>query len=134
MALGSADLTRIYKYQAFTLGDRAGGALTYNDVLALLNAQIAAVNDADTRFGTTFADEIQADLTALDSLDATLAREQASVNAALIKADVLAWEPGARTTGLERRFMELRRRVARVLSQSYSDSSSNAGVSMSYRG
>ncbi|MGA0200575.1 MAG: hypothetical protein ACO3NK_15935, partial [Prochlorotrichaceae cyanobacterium] len=40
--------------------------------------------------------EIQSDLDKLDTIDATLTTEQGSVNASLIKADVLEWEPGGR--------------------------------------
>lgn len=133
MALTAADLTRIFKYRAFILGSQAGGALTFNTVLTLLQQQLDNVNATDTALGTTFADEIQLDLDTLDTLDALLTTEQGNAAGALIKADVLEWQPGAKTTTIERRYMTLRQRVARVLSQSYEDSGSG-GVSLAYRG
>ena len=60
--------------------------------------------------------EIQADLDTLDTLDASLTTEQGSTNAALIKADVLEWEPGgARTRGLYAEAARLKIRLRSLL-------------------
>ena len=60
--------------------------------------------------------EIQADLNTLDTLDASLTTEQGSTNAALIKADVLEWEPGgARTRGLYAEAARLKTRLRSLL-------------------
>lgn len=60
--------------------------------------------------------EIQADLNTLDTLDAALTTEQGSTNAALIKADVLEWEPGgARIRGLHAEAARLKTRLRSLL-------------------
>ena len=60
--------------------------------------------------------EIQADLDTLDTLDATLTTEQGATNAALIKADVLEWEPGGRRTqGLATESARIKQRLRNLL-------------------
>ena len=132
MALTAADLTRIYKYQAYTLGSRAGGPLTYNAVLDLLQEQIDHVNAIDTERGTTFASQIQADLDSLDELSENLTTAQNSENAGLIKADVLEWSPGGKTAGFSAEMNRLTKRIAGMLSQTYQTPST--GLSQLYLG
>ncbi len=121
MPLGAADKTRIYKYRAFNLGTQAGGALTYNEVLELIQQQMDDINAIDTEQGTTFATEIQADLDQLDTMDAALTAAQGSENANLIQADVLQWLPGGKVSGYKSEMARLTKRIARVLAQSYED-------------
>lgn len=135
MPLGAADLTRIVKYQAFQLGTTAGNALTYNDMVTLINQQISNINDVDTAQGTTFATQIQADLTRLDTLDA--ARNTSAVDGSggikkLGIEDGIEYFEGGPQVSFTQEMELLRQRVARVLSQSYEDVDS--GVSMAYRG
>lgn len=134
MPLGAADLTRIYKYRAFTLGSRAGGPLTYNTVMALLNEQITTVNDTDTALGTTFATQIQADLDQLDTLDAARTSNAIAGNGAvkiLGIEDGIEYFQGGQQLGYTREMEMLRKRIARVLSQTYGE---GPQVTMSYRG
>ncbi|MEO1208581.1 MAG: hypothetical protein AAFX78_03480 [Cyanobacteria bacterium J06638_20] len=135
MPLGAADLTRIYKYQAFTLGSQAGGSLTYTEVLTLIQQQIDAVNAADVALSTTFATEIQADLDSLDTLDASMNSNASNggIKVLGIGSGIEYFEDGA-TKGFGSEMGRLRERVARVLSQSYADSDGGSGVSLAYRG
>ena len=132
MPLGTSDLTRIIKYKAFTLGSNAGGPLTYNSLLTLIQQQINNINATDAELGTTFADEIQADLNTLDSLDSNTTTGVSSDGIKIlgIGSGIEYFEGGA-TKGFTTEMNRLRSRVARILSQSYSDSD---GVSYAYRG
>ncbi|NEQ45620.1 MAG: hypothetical protein F6K00_19575 [Leptolyngbya sp. SIOISBB] len=135
MPLGAADLTRIVKYRAFQLGTTAGNALTYNEMVTLINQQISNINDVDAAQGTTFAAEIQVDLDRLDTLDAarnTTAREGSGSIKVLGRKDGIEYFKGGPQAGFTQEMELLRQRVARVLSQSYEDVDS--GVSMAYRG
>lgn len=133
MALTTADLTRIYKYQAFTLGRSAGGAWSYNEVLTLIQAQINAVNTTDSELGTTFANEIQADLAALDTLDSTLNSNAGQGGIKILGIeDGIEYFRGGVTEGYAKEMRRLSERVARILSQSYEDARSSIGIA--YRG
>ena len=132
MARGAADLTRIFKYRAYTLGSGAGGPLTYNTVLTLIQQQIDEVNRIDTLRGTTFAAEIQADLATLDELNENMTTANNSENAGLIKADVLEWESGGRTKGYGAEMQRLSDRIAGMLAQTYQETPT--GLTPLYQG
>ncbi|MEL7503166.1 MAG: hypothetical protein AAFN18_11930 [Cyanobacteria bacterium J06554_6] len=131
MPLTNADLTRIYRYRAFDLGAQAGGPLTYNDVITLIQQQITNINETDTELGTTFAAGIQADLNQMDTLDTTL--QTTSGDRAIKQLDVIHYFPGGTVSGNATELERLRARVARVLSQSYGEGATS-GVSELWRG
>lgn len=131
MALGTADLERIVKYRAFDLGSNAGGPLTWQSVMQLVQNQINFVNANDLRFGTDIAGQIQADLDQMDSDD-----EARSANAAqggLRRVDVIEYFQGGATSGYSSNVKRLSRRVATMLSQTF-DNSNSHGMSMLGRG
>lgn len=130
MPLGSADLTRIYKYGAYDIGPDAG-PLSYNQVLDLIQAQITAINDTDAERGTTFATDIQSDLDALDTLDAQVNAQAANKNIKVL--DVIEYFPGGTSIAYQDEMQRIADRVKRVLSLSYG-STSGAGASLLYRG
>jgi hypothetical protein len=118
MALTVDDLDRIVKYRAFTLGDSAGGPLTWQSVMQLIQNQINFVNAQDTRFGTDIAGLIQADLDQMDADDA--AQTAAAGQAGLKRVDVIEYFQQGATSGYSTNVERLRLRVATMLSQTYS--------------
>ena len=79
--------------------------------------------------------EIQADLDKLDTIDAALTTEQGSVNAALIKADVLEWEPGGRrTTGFTSEMARIKNRIRALLGISGPTTGGRSGMGILMRG
>lgn len=131
MALGTADLERIIKYRAFDLGSNAGGPLTWQSVMQLVQNQIDFVNANDLKFGTDIAGRIQADLDQMDADD-----EAQNANAAqggLRRVDVIEYFQGGATSGYSSNVARLARRVAMMLSQTF-DSGNTPGMSMLGRG
>lgn len=131
MALGPGDLERIIQYSAFDLGSNAGGPLTWQTVMQLIQNQIDFVNRNDERFGTNIAGLIQADLDQMDADD-----EAQSSNAAqggLKRVDVIEYYQGGAVSGYSANVNRLRRRVAKMLSQTFEDGTT-AGTSMLGRG
>jgi hypothetical protein len=118
MALTADDLNRIVKYRAFSLGDSAGGPLTWQSVMQLIQNQINFVNAQDTRFGTDVAGLIQADLDQMDADDA--AQTAAAGQAGLKRVDVIEYFQSGSTVGYSANIERLRLRVAAMLSQTYS--------------
>lgn len=131
MALTADDLTRILKYRAFTLGADAGGPLTWQSVMTLVQNQINFVNAQDTKFGTDIAGTIQADLNQMDADDE--AQTAAAGQAGLKKVDVIEYFQSGSTVGFSTNINRLRQRVAALLSQTYS-TADVVGSSMLGRG
>jgi hypothetical protein len=74
--------------------------------LAQAESLLSAITDEDV---------IAEIVTCLDDLDAireALKSERSSVDAALIKVDVLEWSPGSRTSGMEAERRELQNQLA----------------------
>ncbi len=97
----SADtLVKIVRFLGFSLGDK--------DVIqqALTNIEINAPE---------FIPAIEFLTSELEQLEATIAEEMSSANSALIRADVLEWEAGARSEGMLNRRSELRHRIYNLL-------------------
>lgn len=132
MALTAADLTRIYQYGAYTLGD-ASGELTTPDVLDLIQSQIDSINAIDLARGTTFATQIQTDLARLDALDRArnAAAEDGGIKVLGGTSEGIEYFPGGVTTGYTREFGIIKSRIARVLSQSIG--AGEIGITYSYR-
>lgn len=79
--------------------------------------------------------EIQSDLDKLDTIDATLTTEQGSVNASLIKADVLEWEPGGRrVAGFTAEMSRLKNRIRTLLGIDSLTSGGRSGMGILMRG
>ena len=131
MALTADDLTRIVKYRAFTLGADAGGPLTWQSVMQLVQNQINFVNAQDTKFGTDIAGTIQTDLDQMDADDE--AQTAAAGQAGLKKVDVIEYFQSGSTIGYSANINRLRQRVAALLSQTYSTADA-VGSSMLGRG
>jgi len=133
MPLGAADLTRIYQYGAYSLGNTEG-ELTTPDVMDLINQQITNLNAIDTAQGTTFADNIQADLDRMDTLDSTLNSSAGDRNVKILGiGSGIEYFQGGSVAGIAQEFERLRLRIARVLAQSISTGQSG-GVTPLYRG
>jgi hypothetical protein len=120
MPLTAADLTRIIKYNAYELGSQAGGPLTWQSKMQLIQNQINFVNANDARFGTDIAGAIQADLDQLDLDDES--NSAAAPQGGLEQVDVIRYFPGGATMGFSSNMNRLRRRVAQMLSQTYQQS------------
>jgi hypothetical protein len=120
MALGAADLERIIKYQAFDLGSNAGGPLTWQSVMQLVQNQINFVNANDVRFGTDIAGRIQADLDQMDADDEAQSASSAQGN--IKRVDVIEYFQGGAVSGYSANVNRLRRRVAMMLSQTFENS------------
>lgn len=131
MALTADDLTRIIKYRAFSLGSDAGGPLTWQSAMQLVQNQINFVNAQDIKFGTDIAGAIQADLDQMDADDE--ATTAAAGQAGLKKVDVIEYFQHGSTIGFSANMNRLRQRVAILLSQTYA-TSDNTGVSALGRG
>lgn len=131
MALTADDLTRIIKYRAFSLGADAGGPLTWQSVMQLVQNQINFVNAQDTKFGTDIASAIQADLDQMDADDE--AQTAAAGQAGLKKVDVIEYFQHGSTVGYSANINRLRQRVASLLSQTY-DTGEAVGSSTLGRG
>lgn len=126
MPLTPADLTRIVKYRAFDLGSGAGGPLTINSVLQLVQNQLNFVNANDVRFGTDIAGAIQADLEQMDLDD-----ESSTANAAqdgLKRVDVIEYFQGGASSGYGANMERLRLRVISNLGQTYESTIQGAGL------
>ena len=79
--------------------------------------------------------EIQADLDKLDTIDATLTTEQGSVNASLIKADVLEWESGGRrVAGFTAEMSRLKNRIRTLLGIDSPTAGGRSGMGILMRG
>ena len=117
MALTTDDLDRIIKYRAFSLGSQAGGPLTWQSVMQLVQNQINFVNAQDIRFGTDIAGLIQADLDQMDADDS--AQTAAAGQAGLKRVDVIEYFQSGSTVGYSANIERLRMRVAAMLSQTY---------------
>lgn len=129
MALGAADLTRIYRYGAFTLGANAGGEMTTQSVLQLIQEQIDSLNANDVKFGTDLAGVIQADLDQMDTDEEAISASASQDG--LKRVDVIEYFQGGATAGTVTNFQRLRMRVAKVLAQTYAggvDSSLGTGL------
>jgi hypothetical protein len=131
MPLGPADLERIVKYRAFELGSNAGGPLTWQSVMQLVQNQINFVNANDTRFGTNIAGQIQADLDQIDADDSAVSA--AASQGGLKRVDVIEYFQGGATMGYSTNVTRLRKRVSMMLSQTFEESH-GAGSSMLGRG
>lgn len=70
---------------------------------------------------------IESDLVLLNQLDDLLTTEGGSTDAALVRADVLEWVPGMKTSGISNRYNEIRLRVARMLTNSIRASNGGGG-------
>jgi hypothetical protein len=124
MPLDSNDLTRIVKYRAFTLGSNAGGPLTWQSAMQLVQNQINFVNANDERFGTDIAAAIQDDLDQMDADDAAM-----SISASqdgLKRVDVIEYYQSGATAGYSANMNRLRKRVADMLSQTYESTAQGA--------
>ena len=126
MPLTAADLTRIVKYRAFDLGSQAGGPLTYQSVLQLVQNQINFVNANDVAFGTNIAGAIQADLDQMDTDDES--STAAAANDGLKRVDVIEYYQGGASLGYSGNMERLRQRVIRNLSQTYESDRVGAGL------
>lgn len=105
----SNDKSRIIEYQAYSLEHQT----VFN--VSDRNNFVQAILDAMT--DEALITVVQGKLTEMDTLDAALATELGSANYALIKADVLEWQPGNRTEGIKERFNDLRKEIAFILSK-----------------
>jgi hypothetical protein len=102
----------------------------YLRVLNHLSLAIAAADLVKTQLTASEADSgleqaIKDTLDELDTLRSTLSTERSSANAALIRADVLEWQSGQRTEGMEQERLELQLQLANLLGVEWSVSRRN---------
>jgi len=98
----------------FTLGDR----YRIIEHLSLPIAQESTVvkcMDAVTTKSDLLVNRILGILEQLDDISSKLAAERSSPNSALVKADVLEWQAGARSHGMLQQRGELVRQLANLL-------------------
>lgn len=118
------DFIRIVKYEAYDLNVQS--EITNADRDQLIQAQLDDITEE------AMITTIQGELDKLDALDSTRYTEQGSVNSTLVQASSLRWsDTRDRMGGIKSEFETVRRRIARMLSQTFS---SGAGASMVWRG
>lgn len=110
----------ILKHRAYEINSQR---LTSTNLSDLLDQQMAYLLDKLPDMVAI----VETDLATLETLDTSLTTEQGSTNASLIRADVLEWSAGQKTSGIEKRYETVRSRIARTLSQSFGDGAIGGG-------
>lgn len=134
MPLDNTDLVRIMKYRAYTMGDWQGGAFVQKDIIDIIRSQMTDINENDTEYGLTIGDTIKAELGKLDTLDTQINAAAANdgIKVLGIGTGIEYFGQGAQSEAFHAEFERIRKRVADLLSQSVTGTSTGSGVL--YRG
>lgn len=124
MPFAATTKPRIIYYEAYEISNT--DSITSTTLSQIIDQQLSYI---ETYLPDLIA-LIEADLAEIVALNSTLATEQGSTNAALIKADVLEWQPGSKTSGIQSRYDFLRMRVAKALSQAIDSGVGSQGMLM----
>ena len=111
---------------------------TYLDIIKYLNLSIEDRPRVKTALLRAEEDpELEVEIinmvVQISSIEAALLEERSSPNSAMIRADVVEWQPGARTQGMTTALRVLKRRLGNLLGIEYKSSSYGGTTSISTR-
>lgn len=106
---------------------------TYLKVIGYLDKTIADADEVKAALNTAEATpEVEAEVTEvlekLATLEANLYTEQSSPNSAMIRADVIEWQPGQRSKGLNTSLSSYKQRLANLIGLTWVKPNSGTGI------